>query len=183
MELKINCIIAIDPGANGGIVIYRPGETPKAAKMPKNIAEIKESIEYWKSISTPLVFIEKLSVRPDDIAVSENGEANMGKLFRIQKMIANFEQLKTTIALSGVPYVLVHPMKWQNTLKLRKPKEEKAVRKNRFKEIAQNLYPQVKVTLANADALLIMHFGRYMLQNDLKWVMEQLPRTEQRKLF
>lgn len=181
-EIKINCIIAIDPGANGGIAVYRPNAPLTSVKMPKSAEDIKNYLEYWKEIARPIVFIEKLSVRPDDIAV-EQGGANMGKLFRIQKMIANFEQLKTTIELSGVPYVQVHPMKWQNALKLRIKGEEKKERKNRYKKVAGDLYPEMKITLWNADALLIMHFGRYALQSMTDWVLEQLPKREHPKLF
>lgn len=181
-EIKINCIIAIDPGANGGIAIYRLECPIKTVKMPKTLEELKNYIEYWQGISRPLVFIEKLSVRPDDISLGVGG-ANMGKLFRIQKMIANYEQLKTTIELLGIPFVLVHPMKWQNALKLRVKGEEKAKRKARYKDVAQDNYPTVKVTMWNADALLIMHFGRLALQSMTDWVLEQIPKREQNKLF
>ena len=47
-------------------------------------------------------------------------------------------------------------------------------RKNRYKKVAQNLYPEVNVTLWNSDAILLMHFGRVVLLNDLKWVKENL---------
>lgn len=181
MELKIDTIIGIDPGANGGIAIYRNGEV-KTIKMPKNVTDLKELLEYYKEIGNAIVFIEKLSVRPDDIAVTDD-KANMGKLFRIQKMIANFEQLKTTIAVTETPYVQVHPMKWQNALKLRIKGEEKADRKKRYKDVASTLYGGVKITMWNADALLIMHFGRYAVVNMAEWVREQLPKTEQKKLF
>lgn len=111
----------------------------------------------------------------------------MGKLYRIQKMLANFEQLKATIAVCDVPFVMVHPMKWQNELKLRakttRKKEEKNERKRRYKEIAGNLYPELKPTLWNADATLIMHFGRYILRNNPDWVRENLTAKMYERLF
>lgn len=57
-------------------------------------------------------------MRPDDVTPGADG-VNMGKLYRIQKMMANFEQLKAIIAVCDIPFVMVHPMKWQNELKLR----------------------------------------------------------------
>ena len=36
-KITINCVIGIDPGANGGIAIFIPGQNPKVAKMPKDI--------------------------------------------------------------------------------------------------------------------------------------------------
>lgn len=181
-ELNIDCIIAIDAGANGGISVYSEGQVT-SVKMPREVAKVAEYIKYWQSIRRPIVFLEKLSVRPDDTSVGEDGNVNMGKLYRIQKMIANFEGLKAAIQFCGVPYVLVHPMKWQSGLKLRIKGEEKAERKNRYKQVASTLYPKQKVALWNADALLIMHFARVVLKNDLPWVLAQLPANEKDKLF
>ena len=179
-NLSINCIIAIDPGAsNGGICVYRPNEQTKCVRMPRDLRDLSDFIKYYKSITKPIVFVEKLNVRVDD------AEENRGKLFRIQKMLANFEQIKTILALLDIPFVLVHPMKWQNTLKLRKAgsNEEKSERKARYKRVAQDLYKGVNVTLWNADALLIMHFGRYVLQNEIDWILQNIPTTTQELLF
>lgn len=180
--INIDCIIAIDAGANGGISVFSNGEVV-SVKMPRDIAQVADYINYWKGIRKPVVFLEKLNVRPDDASVGEDGKVNMGKLYRIQKMIANFEGLKAAIQFCGVPYVLVHPMKWQSGLKLRIKGEEKAERKNRYKKVAKTLYPAQNVTLWNADALLIMHFARVVLKNDLPWVLAQLPENEKDKLL
>ena len=184
--MKIDCIVGIDPGANGGIVCWRPNHKTTAVRMPKELNELKEYLEYLKGICSPLIFLEKLSVRPDDVSCGEGG-VNMGKMYRIQKMIGNYEQLKTTITLCGIPFCMVHPMKWQNELHLRIVRkgfhEEKADRKRRFKEAAAKLYPDIKATLWNSDATLIMHFGRYILQNNIGWVRENLPKQMHDRLF
>lgn len=62
-------------------------------------------------------------------------------------------------------------------------KEEKSERKRRYKEIAGNLYPELKPTLWNADATLIMHFGRYILRNNPGWVRQNLPSNMHERLF
>lgn len=178
---NITSVIAIDCGANGGIAAYKDGQT-YAVKMPKTIEDFRQYLEYWQSISTPVIFIERLSVRPDDVSAEGEG-VNMGKLFRIQKMIANFEQIKAAIAFAGIPYILVHPVKWQNGLNLRIKGEGRKEKKNRFKEVAQRLYPNIKTTLWNADALLILQFARKVLANDMEWVKHQLPVIEKEKLF
>ena len=102
-------------------------------------------------------------------------------------MLAQYEKLKILIELCGIPFVMVHPIKWQSELKIRIIKkgfhEEKADRKRRYKEIACRLYPNITPTLWNADAVLIMHFGRYMLQNKLNWVLENIPEKVQKELF
>ena len=184
-KIKINCVIGIDPGANGGIAIFIPGMKTKAIKMPKDNSDLLAIFEYYAENYKPIIFLEKLSVRPDDVAVGADGKPNMGKIFRIQKMMANFEHLKALIETAGIPYVMVHPRKWMCYLNLvqKGVKEEKAERKRRYASKAGELYPGVKVTLWNADALLIMHFARIVLVNDLSWVRANLPSREHNKLF
>ena len=183
--MKVNCIIGIDPGKNGGIAIYRYGYKVTTIKMPKDLNELKDMFRYYSENFTTIIFLEKLSIRPDDIKVENNGKANMGKIFRVQTMMANYERLKVLIELSGIPYAMVHPMTWQSKLGLRKHgvKEEKAKRKHRYRRSAIELYPGQKVTLWNADALLIMHFGRWALENDINWVRGNVPTKEQGKIF
>ena len=133
--MKIDCIIGIDPGSNGGLVVWRPNHNATAIKMPKDLNEIRDFLNYYKEI----------------------------------------------------PFVLVNAMKWQNDLKLRikvkGKKEEKADRKRRFRDIAGKLYPEIAPTLWNADATLIMHFGRFVLQNNPGWVLENLPSQMHSRLF
>lgn len=187
MEQKIKCnvCIGIDPGKQGGIAVFIPGEQVKTVRMPKDLRDLRDFFAYYAETYKPIVFLEKLSVRPDDITPGTDGKPNMGKLFRIQKMMANFEQLKALIETAGIPYVMVHPQKWISTLKLRVNgvKEEKADRKRRYAKRAAELYPGVKVTLWNSDAILICHFGRYVLVNEQSWVKANLPQKEQYKLF
>lgn len=183
--IKINCVIGIDPGANGGIAVFIPDNPVKAVKMPRDITDLADFLSYYKEISNPIIFLEKLSVRPDDVGVGPDGKPNMGKIYRIQKLMANYEHLKALIEMAGIPYVMVHPMTWQTKLNLRVrgQQEEKAERKRRYASKAGELYRGVKVTLWNADALLIMHFGRYALINEKNWVRENLPTRESSKIF
>ena len=183
-KLKINAVIGIDPGANGGIAIFVPGKNVQVSKMPKELKKMSEFLQYYRENFHPIVFLEKLSVRPDDIRADSSG-VNMGKLFRIQKMIGNYEHLKALIEGAEIPYIMVHPLKWQSALKLRLKgvKEEKKERKKRYQEYAKSLYPEVNVTLWNSDALLLMHFGRFVLVNEQKWVKANLPEREYQKLF
>lgn len=184
-KIKIDCVIGIDPGANGGLAVYIPNRHTKVLKMPKDNAELADFLKYYAENYNPIVFLEKLSVRPDDVAVGADGKANMGKIFRIQKLIANYEHLKALIETAGIPYVMVHPRKWMSYLKLvlKGVKEEKAERKRRYQAFAAKQYGDVKVTLWNADALLLMHFGRAVLVNDISWVRANLPSREHNKLF
>ena len=180
--MKYDCVVGIDPGAGGGIVTWREGYRLVATKMPKDVSELGKYLLYLKSVCNPIVFVEQINLRPDDVAV-EAGSANMGKAFRVQKMVENFAQLKATVAMCGIPYALVHPLSWQSRLNVRRSGESKSERKNRFKRAAERLYPELNVTLWNADACLIMHFGRNeLLSANSKWLRSHLKNDEQ-KLF
>ena len=184
-KIKINCVIGVDPGAAGGLSVFIPGQNVRVVKMPKDLTELRDFFAYYSENYRPVVFLEKLSVRPDDVVATDGGKANMGKLFRIQKLMANYEHLKAIIETTGIPFIMVHPMRWQTALNLRVrgQHEEKADRKRRYKETSAQLYPGVVVTMWNADALLIMHFGRWALVNDAKWVKANLPKPAYEKLF
>lgn len=168
-ELNFDCVIGIDPGANGGIAVWRPNETVKTIKMPKDLTELMDYLKYLKTISTPLIFLEKVQLRADDV------KDNPGKAFRIQQLLMSFQQLKDYITIAGVPYVLVHPQSWQAYLKLRRKNDDKTERKNRYKAAAAYYYPDVKTTLWNADALLLMHFGRLKKQQEPEWLKQNIP--------
>lgn len=185
--IKIDCVIGIDPGASGALCVFIPGQNVKVVKMPKDVRDLRDFFAYYADNFKPIVFLEKLSVRPDDVMV-EGDKAAMGKLYRIQRMMANYEHLKALIETAGIPYVMVHPGKWSAYLGLRLvrnngPKETKQERKNRYKKFAQKIYPGINVTLWNADALNILHFGRVVLLNEPNWVKANLPEREYQKLF
>ena len=182
--MNVDCVIGIDPGANGGLAVFIPGEQIKTIKMPKDIRDLRDFLQYYEDTYKPIVFLEKLSVRADDVEIMPNGKPNMGKMFRIQKLMGNYEHLKAIIESCNIPYVMIHPFSWQTKLNLRLKgvKEEKSERKNRYKAKAEELY-KVKATLWSADAILIMHFGRWALINDTKWLKQQLPQREQIKIF
>lgn len=181
-DLKVNAVIGIDPGASGGIAVYVPGANVKTMRMPKDLAALGDFFKYYRENYAPIVFLEKLSLRPDDVSAQGN---RLGKLFRVQKMMANYEHLKALIEVSGIPYVLTHPLTWQTRLKLRERGEhiDKAERKRNYKYVASKWYPGVQVTLWNADALLLMHFGRYALVNEPKWVKANLPKGVKESIF
>lgn len=169
MELKFDCVIGIDPGKQGGIAEYRKGQV-KVMKMPRELEDIRKYLKYIKSISkNPIVFLEKVQLRCDDV------HGNPGKAFRIEQLLLDSQKLKDYIYVEGIPYCLVHPLSWQHFLKLVKKGEEKKERKNRYKEAAAHYYPGIKPTLWNADALLIMHFGRLKIANEPEWVTSNLP--------
>ena len=63
----------------------------------------------------------------------------------------------------GIEPKYVPPKTWQKALDLKKGKMSKTPWKNLLKAKAQELFPNQKVTLATADALLILEFARRQL--------------------
>ena len=129
--MKIDCIIGIDPGAAGGYCGLATNHNATAIKMPKDINDIRFIQLLQRDLHTDYLFgkIERSPGRRNEVG---DAGANMGKLYRIQKMLQNFEHLKVIITVAEIPFVLVNAMKWQNDLKLRikvkGKKEEKADR-------------------------------------------------------
>ena len=46
-KIKINCVIGIDPGSNGGIAIFIPEMKTKVLKMPKDNSELAVMFQYY----------------------------------------------------------------------------------------------------------------------------------------
>lgn len=177
-NMEFDCVIGVDPGSNGGIAIWRQDKPLQVVKMPKDLSELRGYLQYLKEITKrQIIFIEKVQLRADDI------KDNPGKAFRIQQLLMAFQKLKDYIEVEGIPYVMIHPISWQTTLKLRKQAEGKTERKNRYKEAAEYYYPGLKATLWNADAVLILHAGRVKLKNDPNWVLSNLPAYVKNELF
>lgn len=55
-KIKINCVIGIDPGANGGIAIFIPGMKTKAIKMPKDNSDLWQYLNITPKIINRLYF-------------------------------------------------------------------------------------------------------------------------------
>jgi hypothetical protein len=128
------------------------------------------------------VFIEK-------VQLYGGGDDAPGKKFAIQKMLANYEQVLTVIKLAGLRYVEVYPITWQTTCGLKRYKvpgvreETKTERKKRYKEYAQECFPEVKVNLKTSDALCLIQFALLKIQNDIDWIRERLQNKPPESLF
>ena len=175
-----NCIIGIDPGANGGVAVYTDNHI-SVVRMPKDLNDLRRLLEYYRENYNPIVFVEKINVRPDDIRLPD-GSPNMGKIFRIQALIRNHEGLKAMIGVTNIPYALVHPLTWQSRLNLRKAGEQKNERKRRYKDVATSMFPSAKVTMWNCDALLIMQFGRWAVA-EFRWLKKNIVNLPNATLF
>jgi len=171
-------LITIDPGASGGIAVFTRNGV-QAVKMPKSVAEMNDYFQYINNTyENVVVFIEKVQAYISD-------DAEPGKKFAINKMLANYQQILTVVKLCGFRYVEVYPISWQTTmgLKIKGEDETKTERKNRYKDFAQNIFPELKVTLQTSDALCLIQFALLKIENDMGWIRERLQNVKNENLF
>lgn len=141
-------IIGIDPGKNGGVAYITEG-FPQVWNMP---ATEKDLSEMLREIGTgeAYCFIEKVHAMPKQ-GVTSTFTFGQGYGF-----------LRGCLVSHKIPFETVTPRKWQAALSIpaKKKSETQRQHKHNLKQKAQNLYPQVSLTLSTCDALLIAEYGR-----------------------
>lgn len=155
--------IGIDPGASGGVAVLQCGESTSAEtwKMPDTIEEIADLLRYSVRGADVRIVMEKVWAMPR----MEKG----GRSFGMGATSAfNFGMnrgiLEGCLCTLGVDYTLVVPQTWQLVVGLPKFSDRKD-RKNAAKLYAERMLERhdankLKVTHANADALLLAEYAR-----------------------
>ena len=143
--------IGVDPGKSGAIAAIYPDGGVEAWKMPETERDTSDIFE--ELINKALLegwvvelYLEKVHAMPGQGVTS---------VFSFGK---NYGFLRGLIVSHKIPLIDVTPQKWQKALGVTKS-ETKTKHKNKLKGMAQQLYPQLKITLATADALLIANYG------------------------
>jgi len=151
---KLN-IMGIDPGQKGGLAIWKDGKV-EAYKMPETPTDLLELLASL-SFHEPFCYIEDVHSMPTD-----------GKK-AITTFMKHVGHLEMGLMAADIPNEQVSPGTWQGYFKLkRKCKSETTTqKKNRHKAKAQKLFPDMKITHAIADALLIMEWGRRKRHEEL----------------
>jgi hypothetical protein len=156
-------IIAIDPGVHGGIAVGAGPNTVVHA-MP---ATRGDAI----TLMQDLYLDAPASVRgKDDVVVfieKINGYipmAGAAQMFQFGKLV---ERMGCIAEQMGLRVIEVPPKTWQKALGLgskssvgQEKKGQQTRWKNKLKAEAQRRFPNVKVTLDTADALLILEYAR-----------------------
>ncbi len=143
-------LIGIDSGANGAIAVYSDKlYVHKMPKRPKDLLEIFQLYRHGQRI----VYLEKVNPWRSDTDDMRH--------FNIGKMMANYSMITFACEIENIKYIEVHPKTWQTAFSIRR-KESKKDRKNRYKRLAEKVYPEQKAYLWNADAILILHYARML---------------------
>ena len=145
-------ILAIDPGASGGMAVARFGKTecfPIAETQGDMLALVRELKAAADVEGSEIVCVlEEVS--------GFAGKAQPGSaMFRFGE---HFGFLKGVVQALGIRLVLVRPQVWQRGFGLGTASAcaSKTEWKNKLKAEAQRRFPHLNVTLKTADALLIL---------------------------
>jgi len=140
-------IIAIDPGSGGALAfITDASDFSEAYKCPSTTRGMFEVYNHCVSACyidgmKPIVVVEKVWAFPTD---ARSNAFNFG---------VNYGKWLGIISSSNIEPILVTPKKWQ---KAYQPlSKDKPSRKRELKQIASEMFPEIRVTLYNCDALLI----------------------------
>lgn len=149
----IKGIIGIDPGKSGGLCVYNGKDIVKAIPCPSSILDMADSvrvtlnnfeIEGISSKSIP-VLIEHVHAFPTD---SRSSSFKFG---------TNYGMWLGIFASFGLHVETVVPVVWMR--KYGELPKAKAERKRYLKVLALSFFPDNKITLKTADAILIAKYG------------------------
>ena len=154
-------IIAIDPGASGGLAVARFGKT-ECYPIPDTHGDLLALLRDIKAAAD--LECEPHGPKPATVCVLEEvngftGKAQPGSaMFRFGE---HFGFVKGVVQALGIKLVLVRPQTWQKVFGLGTASRctGKTEWKNKLKAEAQRRFPHLKVTLKTADALLILEFA------------------------
>lgn len=152
--MKTN-ILAIDPGASGGLAELYPDGTVDAYAMPDE-AELTTTIcdWVWNSREEGFQVVCYLELVGGYIA---GNPAPGSAMFNFGN---GYGFIRGLLAANQVPTHLIRPQQWQAGIPGVKGIKEKAMRKRALKEHAARLFPTAKITLSTADALCLADYAR-----------------------
>lgn len=138
-------LLAFDPGLSGGW----------ARQLPSS-ADIE--LYAWRTETEFLEFLEPINPSGytavvEDVPAYVSSMTSNASSF---KLGYNFGFLVGALRAKRFPVELVKPREWQKGLRGLKPRMGYTDRKRAIKDNASRLYPGLKITNANADAVMIL---------------------------
>jgi hypothetical protein len=144
MSTQNNTRLAIDPGKNGGLA-WMGMNGPQAARWPKMP---REAVELITTINPDDTLIEKVGG-----FIGDEEKAKGWTMFQFGYVAAAPYWILLTL---GKRVRFVTPQKWQKALSVGNRQSYGPKWKNHLKTLASELYPSIGVSLATADALLML---------------------------
>lgn len=156
----MNLIIAVDPGASGGFAMRDAFGELKAWPMPETEKDIVNALQ--KALSKMRMARadgHEVEAIVEEVGGYVGGTGNPGSaMFKFGR---NFGLILGVLYAAEIRIRLVKPQEWQRGLSLGNSKAHasKAAWKNHLKARAQQLFPDLDVTLKTADALLLLEYA------------------------
>lgn len=149
--------IGIDPGASGGIAVIHSGEV-RVHPIPATDRDLLLLLAPYR----PVVDRMPGGFRPIAFAMLERVWGMPGWGAKNFTFGRSYGALRMALAAQRIPFEEVLPQRWQKAMGIVYPKRKDGGRrdKNITKQRAAALFPQLTVTHAIADALLIAEFAR-----------------------
>lgn len=152
----MSTIISIDPGASGGIAWIKNGYRG-CGPMPHALPDLRD-------IFHTLLVDARDNAWPPPVAYIEDVPKFVGKAIPSSTtavLFHNYGYIEGMLTYAGIRLVKVKPHDWQKYFRLGTKKECASTTewKNKLKAEAMRRFPDQKVTLAVADALLILDYA------------------------
>lgn len=169
-------IAAIDPGASGGMAWVWPSGEVETCSMENREDFIKALHEYnadnpFEGDEEPIIYMEKVTGFYPKSKVPLPGKAEFDlqtSSFSMFNFGKSAGRMLGICEAFGILPVEVMPAQWQKCCFTSKKGKSRQAWKNELKSIAQKRYPQIKVTLANADALLILSYATLITRGSIE---------------
>ncbi len=143
-------IIAIDPGANGALAFLNYGDT-----VPRiHLAHTSDPLDALNDAA--LIGVDACEVWIEDVPSFAGKNLPGSTMFKLGKNCGIWEGIARGL---GLTVRLVRPQEWQAGLS-GVSKLKGSERKRALRTCASRLYPNVKCTLDNCDALLILDYAK-----------------------
>jgi hypothetical protein len=145
-------VLGIDPGKGGGIAA-KTGKSIYTRKLDGELEELCNwisGLRYYFEDAEPIAYIEDVPKYVGRKIPSSSG-FTLGK---------SYGEVLGVLAAFGIETRRIRPQEWQKAVEAGKRSgRSDSEWKSHLKELAQDLFPTQKVTLWNADALLLLEFG------------------------
>jgi hypothetical protein len=133
----------VDPGLSGAIAVVDGRDYWEFVKNSETESDVMTWLSEVGDGQSKFAYIERVHSMP------KQGVASSFKFGQ------SYGFLRGLLIACGIPFEEVSPVKWQTAMGCRSGGD-----KNVTKARAQQLFPDVKVTHANADALLLAEYCR-----------------------
>lgn len=136
-------IITIDPGQSGAVAWKTNEGIVEYYNAPYSASELCDVLRGLRFIDKDLIcYIEQVHSFPGQ---------GVSSTFKFGEGFGISQGILTGLA---IPFQMVTPQKWMKQIPCLPA--DKIARKNAIKEYSQRLFPNLKVTLKNADALAML---------------------------